>query len=269
MHSEINASSYKKGSLTVVGTGIKMFSQMTIEAKVQIENAERLLFITSSSLLNDCILLLNPKGESLAEFYTKYPTRKDCYRAITNYIVEEVKKGLHVCTALYGHPTVFALPALAAVELLKKEDYATSILPGISAEDCLFADLCIDPGTHGCQSFETTDFLVRKRNFDIHCHLILWQVGIIACPGSSLNFNPNKGASVLQNTLSKFYPNEHDVFLYESAFLPQGQTRIEKIPLRTLGKASFTGNTTLYVPPLSKAKEDAEMLLLLGLSKVH
>jgi hypothetical protein len=31
------------------------------------------------------------------------------------------------------------------------------MLPGISAEDCLFADLGIDPGMIGCQSFEATD----------------------------------------------------------------------------------------------------------------
>jgi hypothetical protein len=37
------------------------------------------------------------------------------------------------------------------------------MLPGISAEDCLFADLGIDPGIYGCQSYEATDFLANGR----------------------------------------------------------------------------------------------------------
>jgi hypothetical protein len=35
------------------------------------------------------------------------------------------------------------------------------MLPAISAEDCLFADLGVDPADHGCPSYEATDFLVH------------------------------------------------------------------------------------------------------------
>jgi len=36
------------------------------------------------------------------------------------------------------------------------------MLPGISAEDCLFADIGVDPGIYGCQSFEATDLFVNE-----------------------------------------------------------------------------------------------------------
>jgi hypothetical protein len=34
------------------------------------------------------------------------------------------------------------------------------MLPAVSAEDCLFADLGVDPGAAGCQSHEAADFLI-------------------------------------------------------------------------------------------------------------
>jgi uncharacterized protein YabN with tetrapyrrole methylase and pyrophosphatase domain len=76
----------------------------------------------------------------------------------------------------YGHPTVFAKSALDAVIKLEKENYVTKILPAISSEDCLFADLRIDPGSDGCQSYEATDFLIRRKKIDPTSHLILWQI---------------------------------------------------------------------------------------------
>ena len=58
----------------------------------------------------------------------------------------------------------------------RAEGFNARMLPGISAEDCLFANLGADPGTHGCQSFEATSFLLRKPKFDTLTHLILWQI---------------------------------------------------------------------------------------------
>jgi len=37
------------------------------------------------------------------------------------------------------------------------------MLPGISTEDCLYADLGVDPGLIGSQNFEATDFIVSGR----------------------------------------------------------------------------------------------------------
>ena len=42
------------------------------------------------------------------------------------------------------------------------------MLPAISAEDCLFADVGIDPAMTGCQSYEATDFMINGRD---HRHL--------------------------------------------------------------------------------------------------
>jgi len=57
------------------------------------------------------------------------------------------------------------------------------MLPGISAEDCLFADLGIDPSFMGCQTVEATDLLLRNRPLITSGHVLIWQVGVVGDPG--------------------------------------------------------------------------------------
>ncbi len=50
--------------------------------------------------------------------------------------------------------------------------------PGISAEDCLYADLGLDPGTYGCQHYEASNLMFYQRTIDTAAYLILWQPGV-------------------------------------------------------------------------------------------
>src|SRR3546814_15863240 len=49
---------------------------------------------------------------------------------------------------------------------------------GVSAEDCLYADLGIDPGEVGCQQYEASQFMFYRRRIDPSAYLVLWQVGV-------------------------------------------------------------------------------------------
>ncbi len=58
----------------------------------------------------------------------------------------------------------------------------------------------IDPGTCGCHSFEATDFLLYRREYDSSSHLILWQpYTVIGMLGIPVNHNPKKGLQFLSN----------------------------------------------------------------------
>jgi hypothetical protein len=57
------------------------------------------------------------------------------------------------------------------------------ILPAVSAEDCLFADLGIDPSYPGLQTLEATDMLLRRRMLLTDSHVIIWQVGCVGDVG--------------------------------------------------------------------------------------
>jgi hypothetical protein len=87
------------------------------------------------------------------------------------------------------------------------------MLPAICATDCLFADLGIDPGDHGCQMFEATDFLLRRRKFDSSCHLILWQISTIGVLTHEFQMFDKNGLNTLIETLAQSYGMDHEVVL--------------------------------------------------------
>lgn len=202
----------------------------------------------------------NSCSESLDPLYTKYSLRQDCYQAITDHILKTLYERLHVCVVLYGHPGVFAQPGLDAVLQARKQGFYAVLLPGISAEDCLFADLLIDPGSTGCQTFEATDFLIYQRKFDTRSHLILWQVDIIGVLTNPQSYDNGHGAKVLVDYLSNVYPLNHEVILYEAAQYPSFNPKIQRLTLNQLPTAVYSRITTLYIPPLQTSICDRTML---------
>jgi len=249
-----------QSSLVVVGVGIKFVSHLSVEAKAYIAQSDRVLYLVNDPLMKEWIEQQNPNSESLDELYTQFELRIDSYQAITRYILEAYQRYKHICVVMYGHPSVFAQPALDAVKEAKKEGYFARVLPAISAEDCLFADLLIDPGSCGCQSFEATDFLIHDRLFDVKSHLILWQVGVIGALTHVKNQNKKTGIAVLAKYLKQFYPSQHRITLYEASQYPSFEPRIDEMVLDDLPNANFSRITTLYVPPLGKAVCNEAML---------
>src|ERR1700722_13392083 len=134
-------------SLVVVGSGIKFVSHLTTEAIAHIEKSEKVLYLVNEPAMKEWIQKKNKNSASLDPIYTQHEFRIDSYHAITDFILDEVRKNQHVCVVLYGHPAVFAKPGIDAVIQAKKEGYPAKMLPGISAEDCLYADLLINVGT--------------------------------------------------------------------------------------------------------------------------
>ena len=125
---------------------------------------------------------LNINSESLHDCYIHGEPRNYAYDRMVERILSYVSRGLNVCVVFYGHPGVFVHPGHESIRRVRMEGFPACMLPGISAEDCLFAELGIDPSKNGCQSFEATDFLVYKRKFDNRSSLILWQIGAIGDP---------------------------------------------------------------------------------------
>ena len=133
---------------------------------------------------------------------------------MTAHIIDAVRQGADVCAAFYGHPGVFAFPPHEAIGRARAEGFRARMLPAISAEGCLFADLGVDPATSGCQSFEATDFLVSNRKFDMNSSLILWQIGVIGDSTFQQNGNDVSRLSILSNYLSEFYGDAHIAVVY-------------------------------------------------------
>lgn len=247
-------------SLVVVGSGIKFVSHLTSEARAYIRHADIVLYLVNDPAMKTWIQQNHLHAESLETLYTKYPLRIDCYRAITSHILATLRVGQHVCVVTYGHPVVYAQSTLDAVLQAKKEGYDAKALPGISALDCLYADLLIDPGACGCQSFDATDFLLRHRRVDPSSHLILLQIGYIGAIGHHQSDANKKGIRLLVDYLEQEYPIDHEVLLYEAAQYAGFHPRVERLPLQKLSEARFSPITTLYVPPVFHKPCDRQLL---------
>jgi uncharacterized protein YabN with tetrapyrrole methylase and pyrophosphatase domain len=238
------------GSLIVVGTGIRIVGQLTAEAIAWIQKADKVLYGVGDPVAEASIRALNPSGaESLTDLYKEGKPRRKTYEQMVERVLACVRAGLLTCMACYGHPGVFVYPSHEAIRRARREGYAAKMLPGISAEDCLFADLGIDPATTGCQSYEATDFFVNQRRIDPRSTVILWQIGVVGDMtykrfGYDLSAMP-----LLLAHLLKFYPAEHVAYIYDAAMFLNCEHAVTPVPLYALGQAGLTSGSTLYIPP--------------------
>jgi uncharacterized protein YabN with tetrapyrrole methylase and pyrophosphatase domain len=258
-------------SLKVVGIGIQLITHVTLQASQAIENADKVFFITADDASGYWIKQLNPNSKSLDTHYSTEVSRKYTYNCMVSEVIDALKEGLNVCLVSYGHPGVFAYPMHEAVRQAKSLGYLAVMYPAISCEDVLFADLGIDPGQVGCQTFEATDFLIYQRNFDPTSHLILLQIGVIGITTLPKQVPNRKGLHLLSEHLLNSYKLDHQVALYEASPFIISDARIEWFSLSQLENMNVTGISTLYVPPLDKRTPDINILARLGLldSETH
>jgi len=258
----------RSGSLIVVGTGFLVAGQGTAEACVAMSGADRLLHLVSDTPTRLWIEGINPANESLEDAYGEGRVRTESYEEMVMRILGPVRDGLRVCAAFYGHPGVFVYPSHEAIRRARAEGYRARMLPGVSAEDCLFADLGLDPTLAGCRSYEATDFLVRNRPVDPTTALILWQVGAI---GVSTYYRKNVwstgGLAVLAERLVAHYAASHRVIAYTAATLPVCAPSIEEMALAELPDSELSVAATLYVPPAMAAEADPEAVGRLALER--
>ncbi len=249
------------GSLTAVGTGIKIIAQTTPEALACIRRAEKLYFVAADPLTERWLRELNSTAESLHSLYEAGKDRRITYEEMVTRVLDAVASGLEVCFASYGHPGVFAHPLHESVRRARQGGYAARMLPGISADACLFADLGVDPAG-GCQSFEATDFLVYRRRFDAASALVLWQIGIIGELEYRAGFELCNvaGIRLLLNALLPHYDAGHEVTVYEASRYACCKPDIQKLPLERIVDARITALSTLYVPPAGPSAPDFSVL---------
>ncbi|MDE2256386.1 MAG: hypothetical protein KGK05_01325, partial [Xanthomonadaceae bacterium] len=242
------------GSLACIGIGITLGSHLTPLARSHIEQADVVFLAASDGIVEKWIESLHTDVRSLQPFYAANKSRNKTYREMVNAILAQVRAGQKVCAAFYGHPGVFAWAPHEAIRIARKEGYAAHMEPGISAEDCLYADLGIDPGTFGCQHYEAGQLLFYKRRIDPSAYLVLWQVGALGDQGRgaahSATHLPYR--KILIERLARDYPRTHKITIYRAATLPIHAPRIERIALRRLADADIEGADTLVIPPARK-----------------
>lgn len=254
------------GSLTVVGTGIQLGTQLTREARLVLETADVVLSLVPEPGMQAFLEQLNPNTRSLGDLYELGERRAEAYEAMAEEILRPVRDGMNVVAAFYGHPGVFVAPSHEAIRRARAEGHEARMLPGISAEDCLFADLGVDPSRFGCQSYEATDFLVHRRCIDRTAALVLWQIGTVGSVVAAATKQPT-GLPVLVEALLEHYPPDHEVTVYEASLYPGFGPLVNAVKLGELSAEHVTALSTLYVPPREPAPPDLTMLDRLDLPR--
>lgn len=249
-----------QGSLVCVGTGMTLGAHLSPIAKSYIEQADVVFSLMSSGITERWVEEMHTDVRSLQPYYQEGKNRNITYNEMVNAILAEVRSGKRVTAVFYGHPGIFACVSHRSVKRAKEENYAAHIEAGISAEDCLYADLSIDPGKTGCIHYEASQFMFYKRLIDPAALLVLWQVGL-AGDKSLEKFSTGKTyRQVLVDLLLETYPPNHQVILYQAKVLPIDTVRNEHITLANLVDAEIFMHTTLVIPPSEKMQPNQIVL---------
>jgi hypothetical protein len=244
-----------------VGTGISFVVHTTLEARWCVERAERLFYLVTNAAAEVWIRGLNRTATTLEDCYAEGKPRYESYEEMVARMLASVRDGHEVCAAFYGHPGVFVWPAHEAIRRARAEGYPARMLPGVSAEDCMFADLGIDPGEVGCQSFEATDFLALRRRFDPCSSLVLWQVGALGerSVRDGMTCRPER-LRTLTAVLRRHYPARHPVYVYKASQFAICDAVVAKTTLAGLPRRRVPAMATLYVPARPPRAPDPHIL---------
>jgi len=237
------------GRVTCVGIGMTLGAHMTERVRGFLGNADIIFIVVSDPIVEKWVEEMYPGAISLQPLYAEGKSRKETYAQMVLAIMSEVRNGKKVCCVFYGHPGVFAWVPHRVVELSRREGFQARMEPGISAADCLYADLGIDPGRFGCQHYEATQLLIYRRVIDVSAYLILWQVGLTGDLELIRYSTDAESKSVLSSYLTQHYPEDHEVILYEAATLPIVKPRMDRIALQGFVKAELSMHTTMVIPP--------------------
>lgn len=249
----------RQGRLACVGLGMMLGAHLTPRSRHTIEHADVVFVLASDGLVERWVEAMNADVRSLQPYYAEGMNRRTTYAEMVAAILAEVRAGKSVCAAFYGHPGVFAQVAHEAIELARLDGFDAEMQPGISAEDCLYADLGIDPGRFGCQHFEATQFLCCERQVDPSAYLVLWQVALAGDTSFTRYATGRAHRELLVEKLMRFYPATHEVVVYEAPTVAIDTPRIDRMPLEALVDAELHMHSTLVIGPARALAPDREI----------
>lgn len=234
-------------------------SHLTPLARSQIEQADVVFAALSDPIVEIWLGRMHPDVRSLQPYYQEGQSRMQTYQQWVELILTEVRAGKRVCGVFYGHPGIFAWSPHKAVAMARAEGFQAYMEPGISAADCLYADLGIDPGRCGCQHFEASQLLCYERHIDPTSYLVLWQVALVGDMSLKRFATGPAYRQLLVEVLSRDYPLNHDIILYRCAMLPVQRPEIRHIALGDLPAAELPEEITVILPPAAALKPNPAM----------
>lgn len=247
------------GRLIIAGSGIRAVGQLTLETVAWVEAADVVCYVLADPVTERWVLDHARAAEDLSRLHDPEQVRLFSYATMAARLVDHARRGKTVVGLFYGHPGVFTSPSHWAVELARSEGIEATMLPGVSAEDCLFADLGVDPGQGAFQAFEATEMLLTKREPASDAHVVVWQIGVIAAQ----QLVAGAGLRAFTDYLLGFYPADHEVIHYRAPQTVLGKPLHQTVRLADLPTVAASVTSTLYVPPVRRREIDASQVAAL------
>ena len=249
---ESTASTNRRGRLVMVGTGITAVSQMTLEAVGYIQRADVVFYHVTNGPAATHIRKLNANAVDLYEYYGEGKKRRITYVEMAELMLREVRRGLTVVGVFHGHPGYFVSPARRALAIASLEGHETAMLPGVSAPDCMFSDLRVDPGVYGCQIVMASRVFQKKSIIAKTGHVVFLQVSAVGDSGFSFSGYKNGTLPDFIEKLIQIYGEEQDSVYYMASIFPGFEPVINARKLsdyRDAATLQSIGAGILYLPP--------------------
>ncbi len=198
--------------ITIVGLGVANVDQITREAERAIRGSNEVLYVDTGVATRAHLESLCPQVTSLFETaYEESGRRRNAYHHMAARVLEAALDHAPVTFAMHGHPIVGVYAPFLIRDLAGLLGLTVSVQPGISAMDCLFAELMVDPCISGIQMYEATDLLLRRRPLQPDVQALIWQIGCVETTLHSMSVSKPERFDRLRAHLLRFYPPGHEV----------------------------------------------------------
>jgi predicted 2-oxoglutarate/Fe(II)-dependent dioxygenase YbiX/precorrin-2 methylase len=251
---ELAAASDSKryGELVIVGSGISAIAHFTVETIGYIKEADIVFYHANSGVTASYIRELNAHAVDLYEYYGEGKIRTVTYIQMAELMLREVRAGRSVVGLFHGHPGFFVQAARRSLAIAKTEGHKTALIPAVSAIDCLFADLRIDPGVSGMQVLKASHVLRDDAVLATDNHVVFIQIGSVGDNTFSFSgFKQAKYGDFFEKLIS-IYGENHDSVYYVAPIFPGCDPVTIVRKLHEYRDSSVLGSVhaaTLYVPP--------------------
>lgn len=249
---EITTGTGPRGRLVILGTGITAIAHMTLETVGYIRDADVIFYHANSGVTAAYLQDLNNNVVDLYAYYGEGKLRDITYVQMAELMLREVRKGRSVAGVFHGHPGYFVKAGRRALAIAQMEGHETRLLPGISATDCLFADLRIDPGYVGVEIVKASHVLRQNHVLNTDHHLVLVQVGSVGDNTFSFTGFKHTKLDRLFERLIADYGEDHESVYYVASIFPGLDPVIRIRSLRDYREQNIQDSVhaaTLYVPP--------------------
>ena len=242
----------KKSTFVVAGSGITGLRHMTLETVEWLKAADVVATVLSSHQVAGWVKQNCKAHVDLYRHYSNDLPREATYRAMVDEMLGLLEKHEIVCGLFYGHPTVFSGPPAEAARLAQERGHDVIVLPGISAADCLFADLLVDPAL-GMQEHEATRLYLRgvAKTLDPRMGSLIWQLGVVGFLGfdSTGTYDGNKGhLEHFVRELLSIYPAEHEAWVYQASGYDHLDSVYARCAIKDLAEHAQGPAKTVYIP---------------------